>query len=540
MQASNRGTVAAPEYFGRNERAGANQGATAEIENQQDPPGNFRDPCSSANWLRQFLQDTNNLLEDIRNDALIAAGVLELAADSAAFTGNLVLASSLRDKEAIALRTAFFAQVWILTFSAIQKALPDTMLFGDFLAALINLFSDMHAGSIIQAMYWYGSNSQHEELKHPAISYAVMDRHSYLNKGCLAPGDSFEFFMDATKPDLISFIDYVLDQVRDLADDGEGFGGYISMRFMTSTPAFLAMQNWPSTCSIEIAGLSRVGGTSLLFDRLDEESRKRDIIVHWGQRNTRSQADLEKVYDPTLGGPFYKWRQALSELSAHGRLDNFSTPFTKYKGLEITTPKLYDLHASMTEGCHSETTTITYDALDNPPETEISLTQRFDNGVVNNLLPGAKASKGDVKIALGRGHSQVQLHALRELNGNKYESSLLTVDLHGFGTGDEWHFQFEAHNQMIDGVARWVAEVNLFSQYISDTMRVSSVRVVPSSPAAWVVRNAEVAADVTVDPVTQVAELSPHPLMNRHWLFLTELAATGAPPQVDLYFRIEC
>jgi len=28
--------------------------------------------------------------------------------------------------------------------------------------------------------------------------------------------------------------------------------------------------------------------------------------------------------------------------------------------------------------------------------------------------------------------------------------------------------------------------------------------------------------------------------MNRHWLFLTELAATGAPPQVDLYFRIEC
>jgi hypothetical protein len=46
LQASNLGTVAKPEYFGRKERAGANQGATAELENQQDPPGNFRDPAA--------------------------------------------------------------------------------------------------------------------------------------------------------------------------------------------------------------------------------------------------------------------------------------------------------------------------------------------------------------------------------------------------------------------------------------------------------------------------------------------------------------
>ena len=540
LDKSNLGTVTAPEYFGRKERAGGNQGAAAELENQQDPPGNFRDPCSSANWLRQFLQDTNNLLEDIRNDALIAAGLLEIAADAAAFFGNVALAAFLRNKQSIALATAFFAEVWILTFSAIVETLPDTMLFGDFIAAIINTFSAMHAGSIIQLMYWAGSNSQHTALKHPGISYAVMDRHSYMNKGCVAPGDSFEFFMDATTPDLVSFIDYVLDQVRDLAGDGEGFGGYISMRFMTSCPSFLAMQRWPSTCSIEIAGLSRVGGTSLLFDRLDDESRKRNIIVHWGQRNTRSQADIEKLYSPALGGPLFKWRKALSDLSANGRLANFSTAFTKYKGLEITTPKLYDLHATMSEGCHSETTTVHYDAFDNPPETRIWLTQRFENGAVNDLLPGATASKGDVAVAFGHGRSQVRLHALRELNDNKYESPILLIDLHGFATGDEWHFQFVAHNQMIAGVSRWVAEVNLFSQYISNTMRISSVKVVASVPAAWIVRNAEVGVDVAVDPVTQVATLLPHPVMNKNWLFFTKLAATGAPPQVDLYFRMEC
>jgi hypothetical protein len=262
--------------------------------------------------------------------------------------------------------------------------------------------------------------------------------------------------------------------------------------------------------------------------------------VHWGQRNTRSQADLEKVYNPTLGGPFYKWRKALSDLSANGRLDNFSTAFTKYKGLEITTPKLYALRASMTQGCHSETPTIHYDALDNPPETMISLTQRFENGAVNNLLPGATASRGDVAVAFGHGRSQIRLQALRELNGNKYVSQTLTVDVHGFETADEWHFQFVAHNQMIDGSSRWVVQINLFSQYISDTMRVSSVKVVPSSPVAWMVRNAELGADVSVDPLTQVAVLPVHPVMNRGWLFFTKLAATGAAPQVDLYFRMEC
>ncbi len=100
--------------------------------------------------------------------------------------------------------------------------------------------------------------------------------------------------MDATAPALVSFIDYVLDQVRALADDGNAFGGYISMRFMYSSPEYLAMQRWPSTCCIEIAGLSRVDGTDPLMVRLEEESRARNIVLHWGQRNNRLQADIEE------------------------------------------------------------------------------------------------------------------------------------------------------------------------------------------------------------------------------------------------------
>ncbi len=115
-----------PEYYGRKERAGANQGAMAELENQDDPDGNFRDPCSASNWLHQFLQDMKNELADIRNDALITYGALELAIDAAMFLGNEALALFLKSQQAVAGRIVMFAQAWIEYFTALQAVLPAT------------------------------------------------------------------------------------------------------------------------------------------------------------------------------------------------------------------------------------------------------------------------------------------------------------------------------------------------------------------------------------------------------------------------------
>jgi hypothetical protein len=94
--------------------------------------------------------------------------------------------------------------------------------------------------------------------------------------------------------------------------------------------------------------IESVGGEPLLA-RIEEESRKRGVVAHWGQRNHRIQDDVEKQFS------LVKWRDALSELSEHGRLANLSTEFTRLKGLEITEPRLYELTASLTEGCASET-----------------------------------------------------------------------------------------------------------------------------------------------------------------------------------------
>src|SRR5262249_37305516 len=147
-----------------------------------------------------------------------------------------------------------------------------------------------------------------------ALSYAVMDQHNYQNKGCVAPGDSIELFFDANKTDCISFVDFVLDTVRDLADDGKVWAGYLSMRFMTQSSSFLAMQQFPRTVSMEIASLSRASGAEDLLSRIEEESRNRGIVLHWGQRNNRNQDDIEKKFS------MVKWRDGLSQLSEHGRL----------------------------------------------------------------------------------------------------------------------------------------------------------------------------------------------------------------------------
>jgi hypothetical protein len=43
--------------------------------------------------------------------------------------------------------------------------------------------------------------------EYEAISYAVMDRHDYLDQSCDVVGDSIELFFDATDSMLIAFID---------------------------------------------------------------------------------------------------------------------------------------------------------------------------------------------------------------------------------------------------------------------------------------------------------------------------------------------
>jgi hypothetical protein len=517
----------APYYFGRKERGGANAGKGPNLEVDMEK-GCFSKPCRSANFMRQFLTDTIGILSDIRDTAIEAAAVA-FAAMAIPFATPLA-AMAYR----IALSVIVFTEYWILVLAGVRELLPATANFGDYVCAVLNALSAMHAHSIVQVLYGEAQSSEHLSTDDPltAISYGVMDEHDYINRGCVAPGDSIELFFDATKPDFVGFVDYLLAEVRALADDGKGWGGYVSLRFMAKSHSSLAMQRWPVTVSMEIATLSKASGAATLMARIEEESLSRGAILHWGQRNNRGQADIEKhiFMDP--------WRAALSEVSAHGRLANFSTEFSRHKGLEITVPKVYALTALLEEGCEHEMTRVYYDGFDNPPGTRLELVHWFDaGGGVTIPLPDLV---GDVVIPFGRGRSTIELRATRELNGEKYPATPIARQLRGFATGDFFDFVLPTESRVIGGVVRWYAEINLKSPRISDALRVSEVQLSATSGSDWVLHNAAT-GDVSFPGLTSAQPLPSVTVFNTNWRFHTAGAAQGAvPPVLAVRFRIVC
>jgi hypothetical protein len=515
------------EPYGRLERGGdmAGKGPMLKADSSK---GCFSDPCGSSNFIRQFLTESIGHLSDIRDDAIktwLAAGAAML------FPPNAVWAVPL---QAVCTRVIVFTEYWIIVFSEIRAILPDEAKFGDYLCAVLNAFGAMHAHSIVQLMYMLGQDSEHDKDLLVAISYAVMDEHNYQNKGCINPGDSLELFFDADKPDFISFVDFAIDGVRDLADDGKVWAGYVSMRFMTESPSFLAMQRWPRTVSMEIASLSKASGAEDLLTRIEGESRNRGIVAHWGQRNHREQKDVEMQF-----GSINKWRDALSELSEHGRLANFSTEFTKLKGLEITVPRLYVLTASLSDGCANELTKIAYDGWKNPPETKLALVQRFASGVVKSIdLPDLRPDTIDIPI--GEGRSTLELQATRELNGNLYHATPLQTSLRGFRPGDLWQFEIVTEMRDVGGLQRWFAEINLWSAHISNMLRVSEVALDATAVPDWTMRNATT-GDVSFAGLSAVQPLPMLPVFNTNWQFFSTAAATAIPPPtLKLSFKITC
>jgi hypothetical protein len=173
-----------------------------------------------------------------------------------------------------------------------------------------------------------------------AISYAVMEGQDYLDKSCQINVQSIEVCFDATDPMLIEFVDALLAfEIGQEYAQGSAFVGYISLRFTGPTRALLGQQRYPVSCSVEVAGLADVVGTKELIDfaitkALDGNSKP---IMHWGQRNDSTRQHIEERFgpidDPTCN--LARWRGALSNITDNGRLNRFSSAFTRKTGLEV-------------------------------------------------------------------------------------------------------------------------------------------------------------------------------------------------------------
>jgi hypothetical protein len=529
-----------PDPMGRNERGKTNAG--------QGPPlgltgGFFDNPCASDNYIRTALNEYRAVLAGLRDKAIkiwLACAAVMIFPLTPPYLKNLAFAAQQKASVVIAVTTHQIALVDFL----FAHVIPDTVLFGDTVAALANYLAHQGLFALLRAIYENVAEGRHEDLAPMGISYAIMDEHDYLNVGCVAPGDSIEIFLDATSPKLIDFIDLVLARVRQLEagnlENGSpaAFGGYISLRFMAQSEAHLGMQRWPRTCSIEIAGLSRVEGTGPLLKQVEEDAVKFGATLHWGQRNNWSMRNVEDAYNP-FGptGSLFKWRDALSLLTDHGRHAVFSTDYSKRVGLEITDPIIDSFTASPTEGCPQELTTLTWDAIRNPPETKAFLLVRPQQGAETLIpLPGLADS---YSVPLGTGRSTLSLVLQRPLNANVYEANS-DISVRGFANNDEWEFVFTAEPRLVDGVIRWTAECNLFSQSISNKLRVAKIRSTFAGIPSWLVRSPDI-ADVRFTTAQSTQSIASLPVFNKRWLFFSEVASGPGPgPVLKVAFKLVC
>ncbi len=176
--------------------------------------------------------------------------------------------------------------------------------------------------------------SQQPEKDYKALSYAIMDTHTYTDVSCQENVQSVEVFFDATDPNLLAFVDRLLQFENDQEwRDGLAVVGYISLRFCGQTHATIGPAQFVRTVAVECSGLADVNGSTQFVEYAVKLALDPNIkgILHWGQRNDSNQPDIEFRFGDAPGepsGPLFKWRSALSLLTANGRLDGFSSALT--------------------------------------------------------------------------------------------------------------------------------------------------------------------------------------------------------------------
>lgn len=347
-----RWNVKSPEVNGRKERCGkvleafnANiQGPLFEYSgrsysyspdpNHSDqalPPSFLERACSNSNFMNGVIEE---VIEEVRqlidNNAVLSGSAIAAVVTIGGTIGLTILLTALAVILAL-----------LLAFLSIFN-LPRSHRLGQTMNDLKNMLLDRTdpneraAGLFVwQCIAYKIFESQQDNLDFTAISYAVMDRHNYLDRSCDVNVDSIEVFFNVSDPNdkrVIAFVDALIAYEIKQEFRGLAFVGYISLRFTGKTRSLLGMERFPMTCAVEVAGLKDVSGSRELIDYAISLSLNRNFrgILHWGQRNESSREDIEFRF----GNELQSWRDALINITENGTLDGFSSQFTRRVGLE--------------------------------------------------------------------------------------------------------------------------------------------------------------------------------------------------------------
>lgn len=255
-----------------------------------------------------------------------------------------------------------------------------------------------------------------------AISYAVLDGHNYADISCTVNVRSVEVFFDATDPNLLAFVERLLQfEIDQEFQSGLSVAGYISLRFCKPSGAWIAPEAFPRTVSVECSGLADEAGSIQFVDFAEKLAQDPNIkgVLHWGQQNHSTQPDIEFRFGdgpnaPT--GPLHEWRAALATLTDNGRLDGFSSDFTRQTGLEIVQPMIGAFFVKSAPTHAAPSCTVVWDCINNPPEATVTLDIQSPSMVVTTI-GGQPLAGSHTFTAAGPGTYLLTLHANLDRNG---------------------------------------------------------------------------------------------------------------------------
>jgi hypothetical protein len=387
--------------------------------------------CSDASFLAGIIDAVYTEIENfIKNNAVVEGGALA----TASALGGAGLAS-------LVPQLLLILAILALFLKALEAALasdPGGQRLGQVLdslrSALLGDPATRAAGMVVwSAISAKVFESMQSEPEFSALSYAVMDTHDYTDVSCQVNVDSVEVFFDAADPNLIAFVDRLLQFVTDKEVlNGESPAGYISLRFTGKTSATIGPEAFAQTCAAECSSLVDVAGGSdfVIFATALALDPNIKGILHWGQRNDSTQSDTEFRFGDSPSnpvGPLREWRSALALLTDNGRFNGFSSDFTRRVGLEIVQPILGVSTVNQITPRPNEQYRIAWDCSSNPTETQIFLDILSPLGVLDHLGPFALAADHTF-VTPDPGLYNITLRASLTRNGvTRTEAKLLTI-----------------------------------------------------------------------------------------------------------------
>jgi hypothetical protein len=294
--------------------------------------------CANGDFLAGIIEEACNEIEEfIENHTIKTGSGLDAVVDTGTGAGIMALAP-------------FLAPIlaFLLAYVAHMRASAGGQRFGQVLNEVReellqpNAAPGQRAAGVLAWQLIFNKVFENEQKEHDynAISYAVMDVHDYLDRSCYVNVDSIEVFFNATDSMLIAFVDAILAYEIRQEFEGKACVGYVSLRFTGPSRALIAPERHQLTCAVEVAALADVSGSRELVEYASTIARNNNYrgILHWGQRNDSTATEIEDRFRPTASRPssdLKTWREALSRLTDGGRLDGFSSAFTRDVGLEV-------------------------------------------------------------------------------------------------------------------------------------------------------------------------------------------------------------